>query len=88
MTPAQARESTLVLLAARAPDATVCPSEVARALAADPAGCRPGNWRDAMPIVHAAIDGLLADGLVRLTWKGKRLSERAGPYRIGRDDSS
>jgi Protein of unknown function (DUF3253) len=72
-----ARETTLALLAARAEDATVCPSEVARVLAAE-----TGEWRDAMPGVHAAVDQLAADGLVRLSWKGRPLATRAGPYRI------
>lgn len=74
-----APEMTLALLAARAEGATVCPSEVARALAA------PGqDWRDAMPEVHAAVDQLVSDGLVRLSWKGRMLATRAGPYRINR----
>ena len=80
-----AREATLVLLAARAPQATVCPSEVARALV----GARGSeivaqDWRSAMPAGHAAVDRLLAEGLIRLSWKGETLTARAGPYRIGR----
>ena len=67
---------TLALLARRAPGATICPSEVARAIAPD--------WRGAMPAVHAAIDGLVGDGLVRLSWKRQPLTTRSGPYRIGR----
>ncbi len=70
------RTVTLALLARRAPGATVCPSEVARAITPD--------WRGAMPIVHAAIDDLLRDGLIRLSWKGRALTTRSGPYRIGR----
>ncbi len=70
------RAATLSLLARRAPGATICPSEVARAIAAD--------WRGAMPAVHAAIDGLVADGLVRLSWKGEPRATRSGPYRIAR----
>ena len=69
------RAKTLSLLARRAPDATICPSEVARTIAPD--------WRGAMPAVHAAVDGLVRDGLVRLSWKGRPLSTRSGPYRIG-----
>jgi hypothetical protein len=38
-----------------------------------------------MPAVHAAVDLLVADGIVRLSWKGRKLEARAGPYRIGRD---
>jgi len=74
----RARAVTLALLAARSPEATLCPSEVARAIA--PAGA----WRDAMPIVHAAVDRLCDEGAVRLSWKGRPLAARAGPYRIGR----
>ncbi len=70
------RTATLSLLARRAPHGTICPSEVARAIAAD--------WRGAMPAVHAAIDGLVRDGLVQLSWKGRSLATRSGPYRIGR----
>ncbi|MET0271056.1 MAG: DUF3253 domain-containing protein [Sphingomonas sp.] len=81
MADGDADGATLTLLAARAPDATLCPSEVARALAAD-AGIAAG-WRDLMPVVHAAVDRLVAGGHVRLSWKGRPLASRTGPYRIG-----
>jgi hypothetical protein len=80
-----ARGATLALLAARAADATICPSEVARALAA--AAGEP-DWRGAMPAVHAAVDGLAAEGLVRLSWKGAAMAVREGPYRIGRGSAA
>jgi hypothetical protein len=70
-----------VLVAKRAPGATICPSEVARALTA---GSDASAWREAMPIVHAAVDRLVAEGVVRLSWKGEPLDARAGPYRIRR----
>jgi hypothetical protein len=73
------REATLALLAARAEDATVCPSEVARVVAGE-----DGAWREAMPDVHAAVDAMLNEGAVRLSWKGRPLTMRAGPYRIAR----
>ena len=76
-----ARIAALALLARRAPAATVCPSEVARVLAG--AAGQP-DWRASMPTVHAAIDALIADGLVRLSWRGRVLPAREGPYRIGR----
>ena len=81
-----ATELTLALLATRAPGATVCPSEVARAMvvAAGPESSVV-DWRNSMPAVHAAVDRLLAQGRVRLSWKGRTLTTRAGPYRIGRD---
>ncbi len=91
MTEAQkdARALTLDLLAARAIDATICPSEVARAIAAGAdSAAAGGNWRDAMPQVHAAIDAMVREGLVRLSWKGKPLALRSGPYRIARDDKA
>lgn len=74
-----ARAMTLALLAARAEGATICPSEVARALAAT-----GGDWRAEMARVHDAVDHLLAEGLVRLSWQGRPLARRAGPYRIAR----
>lgn len=57
---------------------TVCPSEIARRLAGD-----AGDWREHMNEVHAAVDALRAVGAVSLSWKGKPLPERNGPYRIG-----
>ena len=67
------------MLSARRPDATLCPSEVARALAGE-----DGDWRARMGEVHAAVDGLVAAGAVRLSWKGAAMAVRGGPYRIGR----
>ena len=78
-----ARTMTLALLARRAPGATVCPSEVARALAA---AAGDDDWRAAMPVVHTAIDAMVADGLVRLRWRGKSIVVRDGPYRIAAAD--
>jgi hypothetical protein len=78
-----ARAATLALLARRAAGATVCPSEVARAIAASPG---KDDWRSEMPAVHAAIDSMVQDGLVRLSWKGEPMPAREGPYRIGRSD--
>lgn len=74
---ADPRQTALALLASRSPDRTICPSEVARLLAPD------ADWREAMPAVHAAVDRLLEEGAIRLSWKGQRLTSRAGPYRIG-----
>ncbi|WP_420136752.1 DUF3253 domain-containing protein [Sphingomonas sp.] len=75
---------TLRLLAQRAPCATLCPSEVARALVAAAGAQAPAeDWRAAMPAVHDAVDALVAAGAVRLSWKGEARPTRAGPYRIG-----
>lgn len=73
----KAQEAVLALLAARAPDGSVCPSEVARAITRGP------NWRSATKAVHAAIAGMLANNLVQLSWKSKPLARRKGSYRIG-----
>lgn len=83
MVTTEAYEATLALLAARASQTTVCPSEVARLLSTSQ-GAPNGNWRDKMPEVHAAVDRLLADGLIRISWKGRALDVRSGPYRISR----
>lgn len=80
--PGNAEAETRALLRRRALSATVCPSEIARALAAI-AG-EPADWRRAMPLVHAAVDTLVAQGRVQLSWKGVLLSSRTGPYRIRR----
>jgi hypothetical protein len=73
---ADARRMTMALLESRSPGHTICPSEVARALATG------SNWREAMPAVHAAIDRLLEEGAIGLSWKGQPLTSRAGPYRV------
>ena len=67
------------MLANRAADATLCPSEVARALVVE-YNCE--EWRTAMPVVHAAADALLHRRAVKLSWKGQPLETRSGPYRI------
>ena len=66
------------LLEQRDPGKTLCPSEVARALAG-----ADGNWRGRMDEVHDAADTLLAENAVVLSWQGERLPKRDGPYRIG-----
>lgn len=76
MNAADTREAMLTFMAARKPGTTICPSEVARAIAGD------GNWRDAMPIVHAMVDSLLTEGQIQLSWKGTTMPTRSGPYRI------
>jgi hypothetical protein len=80
-----ARAATMALLSRRSPGATICPSEVAKALVARTGGeFGSRNWRGAMRVVHAAVDLLVAERLVRLTWKGRLLTMRSGPYRIAR----
>ncbi|RST32081.1 DUF3253 domain-containing protein [Sphingomonas ginkgonis] len=71
----------MALLADRAADATICPSEAARALAT---ARGEADWRPHMAEVHDAVDRLVADARVRLSWKGTAMATRNGPYRIGR----
>lgn len=86
--PAQVRQTLLSLLEQRPTGATVCPSEVARAIAALGGDSSLGaeTWREEMPMVHAVVDQLVADRAVKLSWKGHALKARAGPYRIAAAD--
>lgn len=78
------------LLASRAPDASICPSEVARRLYAEDA------WRDAMAKVRRVAVALAADGVIRITQSDVVLDPDApvsGPIRLRRgagwiDDTS
>lgn len=82
MTTDVATGAMLAMLAARTAGATLCPSEVARAIAAE-LDLRDGaGWRAAMPTVHAAVDRLLDQGRIQLSWKGSKMAARSGPYRI------
>lgn len=83
VTIVDAREAVLALLADRAPAATVCPSEVAKALAVTTGAGEAVDWRTMMPAVHAAVDELAINRRVQLSWKGEALTMRSGPYRIG-----
>jgi hypothetical protein len=73
----------LGLLERRTVDATVCRSEVARAVARARDG-QDTNWRLFMPEVHSAVDVMVAEGRVRLSWKGQPCPVRTGPYRLHR----
>ena len=64
----------LELLARRAPEASVCPSEVARHLAGD-----DGPWRDWMAPVREAAQGLAESGVVEIT-QGAAVLQPRGPY--------
>ena len=71
----EGRAAILSLLSARGAGKTICPSEAARLIGGE-------RWREAMPAVHAAVDALVAEGAVRLSWKGGDLAARDGPYRV------
>ncbi|RJQ76627.1 DUF3253 domain-containing protein [Pseudonocardiaceae bacterium YIM PH 21723] len=75
--PEQLRETILSLASARGPDSSLCPSEVARAVADD--------WRPLLPQVRNEARALARAGRVRLTQRGRELDpdgEWEGPIRI------
>ncbi|SFV38442.1 Protein of unknown function [Devosia crocina] len=82
----QARDGILGFVRRRA-GKTTCPSEVARQLAESEG--EPEAWRTYMDVVHAAVDDLLEQDRIHLSWKSKSMPTRSGPYRIsGRHEKS
>ena len=81
-TDAALEQSVLQLLDARAGDATICPSEAARAVGGD-------DWRPLMEPARAAARRLVARGLVEITQAGHVVdgSTAKGPIRIRRTSS-
>ena len=75
----------LELLAARAPGATICPSDAARALTSDEA-----TWRALMPEVRRVAATLAAAGKLRVTQHGEDVDALTarGPIRLGRPPTS
>ena len=67
------------LLARRAPSATICPSDAARALAADEAA-----WRALMPEVRRVAAALAARGLLRVTSHGAEAAVKERWERVRR----
>ncbi len=79
VTDQQVRDAVLALLAQRAQQATICPSEAARALA-------PQAWRPLMPQVRAVAVALATEGVVEIRAAGRTVSPQAplrGPIRLG-----
>jgi hypothetical protein len=72
----------LALLADRPAGATICPSEVARAVAGEVA---VGDWRELMSPVRSAARRLVARGRLVVTQRGRRVdaSEAGGAIRMG-----
>ncbi|GAA3801421.1 hypothetical protein GCM10022600_24420 [Qipengyuania pelagi] len=77
MACATPRSAIQALLDERKRGASICPSEAARILARD-----GEDWRKSMPIVHAAVDEMIGEAIVTISWKGQGLRTREGPYRI------
>jgi hypothetical protein len=73
-------ETTIrALLDRRRPDASVCPSEAARAV-------DPDGWRELMPAARAAAGRLVATGAAEVTQGGEvvDVATARGPVRIRR----
>jgi len=72
-------QAVLDLLSARAVDATICPSEAARAVGGE-------QWRPLMEPARSAARRLVADGAVEITQGGHVVdpSTAKGPIRIRR----
>lgn len=75
-------QAILALLDERGSGKTICPSEVARALA----GGSDSPWRALMPAVRSAADQLSAAGQLKVTQRGQVVSATGavGPIRLGR----
>ncbi len=79
--PAAIEEAIFRLLAERREGATLCPSEVARALAKD-----DGAWRDLMPQVRHVAQRLANARRLSVTRGGVAVDATSpgGPIRLGR----
>jgi hypothetical protein len=78
VTPAEAEQTILDLLARREAGKTICPSEAARALGGDDA------FRPLMPVVRDAARTLVAAGRIEVTQGGEPvdLDAARGPIRL------
>lgn len=77
--PARLERAIAELLARRRPEASICPSEAARAV-------DPARWRDLMPEARSAAGRLADAGAVEVTQDGAVVDVRGarGPVRIRR----
>lgn len=84
LTDEQVGDAIIGLLIDRAPPATICPSEAARAL-------DPDAWRPLMPRVRAVAVALAKSGVLEIRQGGRTIAPEEplrGPIRLGRPDSS
>jgi hypothetical protein len=79
--PERIEQEILQLVAARGPEKTICPSEVARSLA----GSHPDEWGKLMQPVRRVAVRLAHEGRVIITRKGKTVdpADFRGVYRLG-----
>jgi len=75
------RRTVLALLAQRAPEHSICPSEVARALEQDPM-----RWRALMPAVRRIAAALAEEGRIQVTQRAHpvQIEQVSGPVRLHR----
>ena len=81
-TDGEIEAAMLAFVAARGPDKTICPSEVARQLG----GPRPDEWRHLMQPVRRVAVRLASQGRVAILRKGVPVADLdgfKGVYRIG-----
>jgi hypothetical protein len=80
-TEAAIEDQIFGLLATRREDATICPSEVARALVSG-----DGRWRQLMPKVRQVAQRLAQNNRLNVTRGGVQVdaTSRGGPIRLGR----
>jgi hypothetical protein len=83
--PERIEREILQLVAARGPEKTICPSEVARSLA----GSNPDEWGKLMQPVRRVAVRLAHEGRVIITRKGKAVdpADFRGVYRLGQPRS-
>jgi hypothetical protein len=62
-------------VAARGPGKTLCPSEVAKALAGGPDGSPTGDWRALLKPVRTAAIALARDGRIGIYRKGRPVTD-------------
>lgn len=81
MTPAAIERKIFELLAARQEGATLCPSDVARALVSD-----AGAWRELMPQIRQVAQHLAEQDRLSVTRGGTPVDATCpgGPIRLGR----
>lgn len=83
MTDDKIAQTIGALLNARAPSASICPSDVARALET-----QDNAWRALMPQIRRVAASLAAQGLLRVT-RGEAdvdAQSKGGPVRLRRPD--
>lgn len=80
VTDAAIDDTIFALLAARQQGATICPSEVARALVSE-----DSRWRELMPQVRQAAQELAQNNRLSVTRRGVQVdaTSRGGPIRLG-----